>query len=153
MLQDAYHLSCTANTKLRFNTTFLADCFDTSSALLEKSLRLSTSSSQEKSCLSLSCHTYYMGCLSSYFEAYHTLDQDRILALEYRYSLLMDRLSVLGFDIGEISGTEPSISPILYDAAWKDWCWSWSSNTLATWCKDLTHLKRAWCWERLKAGG
>ena len=21
---------------------------------------------------------------------------------------------------------------------WKDWCWSWSSNTLATWCKELT---------------
>ena len=25
---------------------------------------------------------------------------------------------------------------------WKDWCWSWSSNTLSTWCKELTHLKR-----------
>ena len=35
----------------------------------------------------------------------------------------------------------------------KDWCWSWNSNTLATWCKELTHLKRPWCWERLKAGG
>ena len=32
-------------------------------------------------------------------------------------------------------------------------CWSWSSNTLATWCRELTHLKRPWCWERLKAGG
>ena len=21
---------------------------------------------------------------------------------------------------------------------WKDWCWSWSSNTLATWCNWLT---------------
>ena len=28
----------------------------------------------------------------------------------------------------------------------------WSSNTLATWCKELTHWKRPWCWERLKAG-
>ena len=28
---------------------------------------------------------------------------------------------------------------------WKDWCWSWNSNTLATWCKELTHLKRPWC--------
>ena len=35
---------------------------------------------------------------------------------------------------------------------WKDWCWSWNSNTLATWCKELTHLKRPWCWERLRAG-
>ena len=33
------------------------------------------------------------------------------------------------------------------------WCWSWSSNTLATWCKELTHLKRPWCWDRLKVGG
>ena len=30
---------------------------------------------------------------------------------------------------------------------------SWISNTLATWCEELTHLKRPWCWERLKAGG
>ena len=36
---------------------------------------------------------------------------------------------------------------------WKDWCWSWNSNTLATWCEELTHLKRPWCWERLKAEG
>ena len=36
---------------------------------------------------------------------------------------------------------------------WKDWCWSWSPNTLATWCEELTHLKRPWCWERLRAGG
>ena len=30
---------------------------------------------------------------------------------------------------------------------------SWNSNTLATWCEELTHLKRPWCWERLKARG
>ena len=36
---------------------------------------------------------------------------------------------------------------------WKDCCWSWNSNTLATWYEELTHLKRPWCWERLKAGG
>ena len=33
------------------------------------------------------------------------------------------------------------------------WCWSWNSNTLATWWEELTHLKRPWCWERLRAGG
>ena len=26
-------------------------------------------------------------------------------------------------------------------------------NTLATWCEELTHWKRPWCWERLTAGG
>ena len=35
---------------------------------------------------------------------------------------------------------------------WKDWCWRWSSNILATWWEELTHLKRPWCWERLKRG-
>ena len=28
-------------------------------------------------------------------------------------------------------------------------CWSWSSNTLATSCEELTHWKRPWCWEGL----
>ena len=27
-----------------------------------------------------------------------------------------------------------------------------NSNTLSTWCRKLTHCKRHWCWERLKAG-
>ena len=33
----------------------------------------------------------------------------------------------------------------------KDWYWSWNSNILATWCEEMTHLKRPWCWERLRA--
>ena len=37
--------------------------------------------------------------------------------------------------------------------SWKDWCWNWNSNTLATWCKELTQWKRPWWRERLKAGG
>ena len=36
---------------------------------------------------------------------------------------------------------------------WRDWCWSWNSNTLATSCEELTHWKRPWCWEGLRAGG
>ena len=36
---------------------------------------------------------------------------------------------------------------------WKDWYWSQSSSTLATWCEEVTPWKRPWCWERLKAGG
>ena len=34
----------------------------------------------------------------------------------------------------------------------KDLCWSWNSNTLATWSEEVTHWKSPWCWERLKAG-
>ena len=36
---------------------------------------------------------------------------------------------------------------------WWDWYWRWNSNTLAIWCEELTHLKRPWCWEVLRAGG
>ena len=28
--------------------------------------------------------------------------------------------------------------------SWKDWCWSWNSNTLTTWCEELTHWERPW---------
>ena len=47
----------------------------------------------------------------------------------------------------------PSVRKSTMDIHRKDWYWSWSSNTLAIWCKDLTHSKRSWSWERLKANG
>ena len=52
----------------------------------------------------------------------------------------------------EILPVKPKRKSVL-NIRWKDWCWSWNSNTLATWCEELIHLKRPWCWERLKAGG
>ena len=36
---------------------------------------------------------------------------------------------------------------------WKYWCWSWSSNYSATWCKEPTRWKRRRCWERLRTKG
>ena len=47
--------------------------------------------------------------------------------------------------------TNPSERKSFLNIHWKDWCWRWSSNTLATWL-ELTHWKRPWCWERLKVG-
>ena len=49
--------------------------------------------------------------------------------------------------------TSPSSRKSVLNIHWKDWCWSWNSNTLATWWEELTHRKRPWCWERLKVGG
>ena len=49
--------------------------------------------------------------------------------------------------------TSPSLRRSVLGVHWKDWCWSWNSNTLTTWCEELTHMKRPWCWERLRAGG
>jgi len=46
-----------------------------------------------------------------------------------------------------------SILKEILNIHWKDWWWNWNSNTLATRCEEPTHLKRPWCWERVKAGG
>ena len=54
-------------------------------------------------------------------------------------------------DSKEIKPVNSKKSPL--NIHWKDCCWNWSSNTLATWCEELTQWKRPWCWERLKAGG
>ena len=56
-------------------------------------------------------------------------------------------------DCKEIQSVNPKGNQPWVFINWKGWCWSWSSNTLATWCKDLTDWKRPWCWERLRSGG
>ena len=49
--------------------------------------------------------------------------------------------------------TSPFWRRLVLGVHWKDWCWSWNSNTLATWCEELTLWKRLWCWEGLGEGG
>ena len=49
--------------------------------------------------------------------------------------------------------TSPSWKRSVLGVHWKDWCWNWNSNTLATWCEELTHLKRSWWRKWLKARG
>ena len=77
-------------------------------------------------------------------------------------SLGTEELMLLNCGVGEDSWeslglqrdpTSPSLRKSVLSIHWKDWCWSWNSNTLASWCEELTYLKRPWCWERLKAGG
>ena len=49
--------------------------------------------------------------------------------------------------------TSPFWRKSVLNTLWKDWCWSWNSNTLATRSKKSTHWKRPWCWGRLRARG
>ena len=49
--------------------------------------------------------------------------------------------------------TSPSLRKPVVNIHWRNWYWSWNSSTLVTWCEELTHVKRPWCWERLKVGG
>ena len=48
---------------------------------------------------------------------------------------------------------QSNLTEISLNINWKDWCWNWNSNTLATWCEELSQWKRPWCWERMKTGG
>ena len=64
------------------------------------------------------------------------------------WTVVLEKTLESPFDFKEIQPVHPK-----GNQSWKDWCWSWNSNTLATWCKELTHLKRPWCWERVKMGG
>ena len=54
-------------------------------------------------------------------------------------------------DSKEIQSVHPKGNPFWIFIG-RTWCLSWNSNILATWCEELTHLKRPWCQERLKAG-
>ena len=68
------------------------------------------------------------------------------------WTVVLEKTLESSLDCKGIKPVHPKGKSVL-NIHWKDWCWSWNSNTLATWCKELTHLKRPWCWERLKTGG
>ena len=70
--------------------------------------------------------------------------------------LSAEELMLLNCGIGEDSWeslgqqgdqTSQSYRKSALSTHWKDWCWSWKSNTLATSCEELTH------WKRLMLGG
>ena len=76
--------------------------------------------------------------------------------------LSTEELMLLNCDVGEDSWESFGLQGDPTCSSWrwsvlgiprKDWCWSRNSSTLATWCEELTHLKRLWCWERFRAGG
>ena len=79
------------------------------------------------------------------------------LAFGLFYSFLPNNLKIIKDSINAYIYTHIRkyihIGNVPMNIHWKDWCWNWSSNTLATWCEELTHWKRPWCWEGLGAGG
>ena len=70
------------------------------------------------------------------------------------------KLMLLNSGVGEDSWVpwtarrcnQSTLEETVLNIHWKDWCWSRNSNSLATWCKGLTNLKRPWCWEKLRVG-
>ena len=68
------------------------------------------------------------------------------------WTMVLEKTLESPLDCKEIQPVHPKGDQVL-GVHWKDWRWSWNSNTFAIWCKELTHLKRPWCWERFGAGG
>ena len=56
-----------------------------------------------------------------------------------------DSWEPLGLQRDQPSG---SYRKLILNCHLKGWCWSWSSNTLATWCEEPIHWRRPWCWEK-----
>ena len=76
--------------------------------------------------------------------------------------LSTEELMLLNCGVGEDSReslglqgdpTSPSLGRSVLGVHWKDWCWSWNPNTLATWCEEPALWKGPWCWERLRRAG
>ena len=67
------------------------------------------------------------------------------------WTMVLDKTLESSLDCKEIQPVHPKGDGL--GVHWKDWCWHWNSNTLATWCEKLTDWKRSWCWEGLGAGG
>ena len=61
------------------------------------------------------------------------------ISLEVKYLFeVLEKTLESPLDSKEIK--ESILKEINLNIHWKDWCWSWSSNTLATWCEELTHI-------------
>ena len=67
------------------------------------------------------------------------------------WTLVLEKTLESPLDCKQIQPVHPKDQPL--GVHWKDWCWSWNSSTLVTWCEELTHWKRPWCWEGVGAGG
>ena len=67
------------------------------------------------------------------------------------WTMVLEKTLQSPLDCKEIKLVNPKIKSALIFIGRNDA--AWNSNTLATWCEELTHLKIPWWWERLRAGG
>ena len=51
------------------------------------------------------------------------------------WTVVLEKILESPLDCKEIKPVNPKGSQSWIFIHWKDWCWSWSSNSLATWCK------------------
>ena len=68
------------------------------------------------------------------------------------WTFLLEKALESPLDSKEIQPVHSKGNQSVLNILWKDWCWSWTYNTLAMWCEEWTHLKRPdagkdWRWE------
>ena len=71
--------------------------------------------------------------------------------LDHKEGWVLKKMLESPLDSEDIKPVNPKGNQPYLFIHWKDWYWS--SNTLATWCEELTHWKKPWWWKRLKTGG
>ena len=54
------------------------------------------------------------------------------------WTMVLEKTLESALDSKEIQPVHSKRKSVL-NIYWNDWCWSWSSNTLATLCEELTH--------------
>ena len=69
----------------------------------------------------------------------------------YFQTVVLEKTLESPLDCKEIQPGNPKVNQSL-NIHWRINAEAETPVLLATWCKVLTHLKRPWCWERLKAG-
>ena len=57
------------------------------------------------------------------------------------WTVVLEKTLETPLDSEEIKPVNPKKKKSTLNTHWKDWCWSWSSNTLATRCEQLTYWK------------
>ena len=73
------------------------------------------------------------------------LSSTRMLLLPYDYAFLIFVINVLILNLlGKFNFFPMTQKRLSNTGHWKDWYWS--ANILVTWCEQLSHWKRHWCW-------
>ena len=85
-------------------------------------------------------------------EGWITKRTDWVLKSRCLWTVVLEKTLESPLDFKEIKPINPEGNqPLIFIG--RTVGWSWSSNSLATWCEELTHWKGPWSWERLRAGG
>ena len=102
----------------------------------------------------LSVHICKMGLMmirAPTFSSWPGCCEEQVCESVINYKVLQHRELINTFDNDNTN--QSLLKEINPEYSLEGLMWSWSSNTSATWYKELTHWKRPWCWERLKVGG